>query len=155
MPTFRQVFVVALAFLTIWNATPHIACLCSDGTVLLFCPKMNREAAANGTVARSQAKKSCCSTMKSSACCCGEGKAGEGSSECCTAGCRCTPVLIQGEMGPVTKKAATPVKLEFSVLAFSLPLARLPRITRPDLASLHPDPIVPDDLIVLCERWLI
>ncbi len=160
MTFFRRVMIPAMVLLTAWSGTPHMACRCSSGEVRLFCARMNqqarqRDSATCDSTSGCGERKSCCGG--SGGACCGSPATGSSQqgSECCATGCSCTPIYFPAEAGPTLKKVVLPELIQFDLAAISVMEIRLPRITCVDLSTLGFDQRVPDDLIVLCERWLI
>lgn len=167
----RQLMILALVPVTAWSGMPHVACRCSNGEVHLFCPRLNEaQAATEPTAARQKLadSSSCCKSPKNasskSGCgsteggtCCGSQSSGSNDqgAGCCAAGCHCTAVYISFETGPTLKKVSVPELTQFVLAAAPVSVIRLPRVTRVDLGSAETAPRVPDDLIVLYERWLI
>ncbi|MDB5347357.1 MAG: hypothetical protein JWP89_5734 [Schlesneria sp.] len=160
MTFLKQLLILAFVPLTAWSGMPHLACRCSNGEVRLFCPRMNLQTnkqSSCGSVADRSEQKSCCG--RNNGACCSSSSSGKGSSsqrpECCVTGCRCTPVYLANETGPTLKKVVLPELVQLDFIAASITEFRQPRIVRVDLGTLKIDRRVPDDLIVLCERWLI
>jgi hypothetical protein len=144
--------------LTAWSGMPHLACRCSNGEIRFFCmrlslPSGERNSAACGTAANSSTRKSCCGRVAGA--CCSSSTASSQGSECCATGCRCTPVYLQNDTGPTLKKIVLPELMQLALIAPSVTEFRQPRVARVDLGPLRIDRRVPDDLIILCERWLI
>lgn len=154
MSFFQRVMILALVPLTIWSGSPHLACRCSTGEVRLFCSRLTLQTSqrnSNPCLAPDASEhRSCCG----GAACCGSTSNHE-KSECCASGCRCTPVLVQADAGPTLKKVVVPELIQLDLATMPVMEIRLPRVTRMDLSILDVDQRVPDDLIVLCERWLI
>ncbi len=71
------------------------------------------------------------------------------------AGCHCTPVCLQAAASPTLKKVCLPESIQFELATIPVAVVRLPRLRRFDGAALRIDRRVPDDILVLCERWLI
>lgn len=153
MNFFQRVMVLALVPLTLWGGTPHLACRCSNGEIRLFCPRLTLQTNQRDSKACSTAQtgcKSCCGH----ATCCGSNSEPD-QPECCASGCRCTPVLVQTDAGPALKKVVLPELIQLDLATMPVVEIRLPRVKQMDLSILDVDQRVPDDLIVLCERWLI
>lgn len=146
---FRKLAVITLALLTAWNAAPHLACRCSNGDIKYFCPKLGQSVCE----ATAPAPKSCCGGSSQSSCgCCASKTSSEKPVECCSAGCHCTPVVVSSATAPIVKKvqAVAPTQLVAVVT-----VVWMPAFTRPVQTFQQVDPLVPDDIIVRCERWLI
>jgi hypothetical protein len=64
--------------------------------------------------------------------------------------------VLSSELILVPTKAQAPdlVLCDWAVVSAFLPI-QIPRMTRVDLSRIGSVPRVPDDIIVLCERWLI
>lgn len=157
----RQLMILALMPLAVWNGMPHVACRCSNGEVRLYCPRLNQsqtvaDSPACGNSSNGETHKSCCGAAQGKKCC---GSQGSGTShqgaECCAAGCRCTAVYIQSDVGPVLKVVSVPEWTQFALAVVPMSVVHFPRVTQVDLSSIDTNPRVPDDLIVLYERWLI
>ena len=145
--------VLALVPLTLWGGSPHLACRCSTGEIRLFCPRLTLQTSerdSKACAAIDSGRKSCCGYAS----CCGS-KSGQEKLECCARGCKCTPVLLQADGGPTLKKVVAPELIQLDLAMIPVIEIRLPRVTRVDLRILYVDQRVPDDLIVLWERWLI
>lgn len=156
MSFLRRLLILALVPLTAWAGMPHLACRCSNGSVRLYCPKLASQM--NSDCQRTphqDAKKSCCTSGKASCCCGASKKASDQESACCGSGCHCTPVLLEQSVSPALKKAVLPVLVQLDLVALLAVPVQLPRITRVDFRALNSEPRVPDDLVILCERWLI
>ena len=97
-------------------------------------------------------RKSCCGGKRDSAC--RATNAGKGT-ECGVAGCHCTPVWLQAAASPTLKKVCLPESTQFEPATFPIAVVRLPSLTQFDRAALRVDRRVPDDILVLCGRWLI
>lgn len=156
MSYLRRLLILALVPLTAWAGMPHLACRCSNGSVRLYCPKLASQLKSDCQSASDpDTKKSCCTSGKSSCCCAASKKASGPESACCDLGCHCTPVLLEPSVSPALKKAALPELVQLDLVALPAAQVQLPRITRVDFRALNSGPRVPDDLIILCERWLI
>ena len=157
----RQLMILALMPLAVWNGVPHVACRCSNGEFRLYCPKLNQsqavaDSSACGNSSDGAVHKSCCGAAHGKKCC---GAQASGTShqgaECCAAGCRCTAVYIQSDVGSVLKVVNVSEWTQLALAVVPMSVVHFPRVTRVDLSSIDTNPRVPDDLIVLCERWLI
>ena len=155
----RQLLILAMVPLTLWSGMPHQACRCSNGEIHLFCPRLNPSQAAAepaGCVSPS-----CCTSSKGEGrkSCCGDSQNSHGSQDgakCCAAGCKCTAVYLAPEGSSVAKNVDVPKLTQFGLVAISASAIRLPRFAPADLSvRIDTGPRVPDDLIVLYERWLI
>lgn len=159
MALLRQFLILALVPITAWAGMPHLACRCSNGEVRLFCSRMGQQSKdhARGACSSSSSpeRKSCC--RGNAAACCGSstGAVNRQGSECCVSGCRCTPVYLEGDASTTLKKVVLPEVVQWDLPQVSITQIQRPRIVRVDLGTLKFEPRVPDDLIVLCERWLI
>ena len=155
MAVLRQLMILALVPLTAWSGMPHVACRCSNGEVRFFCTRMNQQAQQNSATCGGTERKSCCGGNGRTWCGSAASVTGQQGTECCAADCRCTPIYFQTEAGPTLKKVVLPELMQLDLAAIPAIEIRLPRIMRVDLSTLKSDQRVPDDLIVLCERWLI
>lgn len=158
--------ILALVPLTAWSGMPHVACRCSNGEVHLFCPRLNEssaktEQAVTGPESGCQSAgqtdhKSCCaSTAGGTRCGSQVNGSGEQGESCCAAGCRCTAVCLASEISSTVKKISSPEPTQFHWVSVPMAVSDRSRVTHVDLGSIDAAPRVPDDLIVLCERWLI
>lgn len=154
MTFFQRVMILALVPLTIWSGSPHLACRCSNGEIRLFCPRLTLQTSQRDSkcslASDASEYKLCCGGVA----CCGS-TSNQEKAECCASGCRCTPILVQVHAGPTLKKVVVPELIQFELATTRVMEIRLPRVARVDLSILDVDQRVPDDLIVLCERWLI
>ncbi|MDB5347414.1 MAG: hypothetical protein JWP89_5791 [Schlesneria sp.] len=160
MALLRQFLILALVPITAWGGMPHLACRCSSGEVRVFCSRMGQQSKDRVQVAcssdsSSRERKPCCRGNGALCCTSSTSSSGLQGSECCASGCRCTPVYLQGDAGTTLKKVALPELVQLDLPATSIAQIQLPRIVKVDLGTLRFQPRVPDDLIVLCERWLI
>lgn len=64
-------------------------------------------------------------------------------------------MYLEGDAGTTFKKVVLPELVHMDLFPISVVQIQQPRIVAVDLATLKFEPRVPDDLIVLCERWLI
>ena len=166
----RQLMILALVPITAWSGMPHVACRCSNGEVKLFCSRLNEGQSVHQPTAAGQTPadssycclskqadhKSCCARASGGSCCGSRGiDSNHQGASCCAAGCHCTAVYVPSETGPTLKKVSMPELTEFMLAAVPVPVIHLPRVVRVDLGSTETGPRVPDDLIVLFERWLI
>ncbi len=161
MTVLRQLMILAMVPLTLWSGTPQIACRCSTGEIRLFCSKLNQAqfADASGSCCASKAAGGhiCCGTAKAAKCsACPSETSRESGSTCCSSGCTCSRIVLSSELILVPTKAQAPdlVLCDWAVVSAFLPI-QIPRMTRVDLSRIGSVPRVPDDIIVLCERWLI
>jgi hypothetical protein len=76
-------------------------------------------------------------------------------SECSATACRCTLIYLQNDTAPTLRKVVLPEFVQFALHIPSVTEYRRLRLERVDLGPLKVDRRVPDDLIILCERWLI
>jgi hypothetical protein len=163
----RQLLILAMVPLTMWSGMPHQACRCSNGEVHLFCPRLNQSQAAKDVAesappsccasSKVEGQEFCCSGSQGTACC--GSHTGDGSqkgAQCCAAGCKCTAIYVAPENSSIAKNVSVPDLTQFGLLAIPAPAIRLPRIAPVELSiRIDTGPRVPDDLIVLYERWLI
>ena len=70
-------------------------------------------------------------------------------------GCHCTPVCLQAEINTNLKKVHFPEPAASDLAAIAVTAIQMPRLPQVDLLPVGMPRRVPDDLIVLCERWLI
>ena len=109
-----------------------------------------------GNSSNGETHKSCCGATQGKKCCGSQGsRTSHQGAECCAAGCRCTAVYIQSDVGSVLKVVNVPELTQFALAVIPMSVVHFPRVTRVDLSSIDTNPRVPDDLIVLSERWLI
>ena len=62
--------------------------------------------------------------------------------------------MIRSEAGTAVKKVNPQPVAEYGLIS-APSVVWMPRVTQQTTRSMHPERLVPDDLIVLCERWLI
>ena len=163
----RQLMILAMVPLTVWSGMPHQACRCSNGEIRLFCPRLNQSQAAADpsksdstsccTQSKVEGRKSCCGGSRGVACCGShDGDGSQKGAQCCAAGCQCTAVYVSPENSSVAKNVSVPDLTQFGLLAIPASAIRLPRFAPVELSiRIDTGPRVPDDLIVLYERWLI
>ena len=163
----RQLLILAMVPLTMWSGMPHQACRCSNGEIRLFCPRLNQSQAAadqpksDSTLCCASSKveswKSCCGGSQGAACCGSHDSEGsQKGAQCCAAGCKCTAIYIAPDGSSVAKNVSVPELAQIALLAIPVPAICLPRFAPVDLSvQIDTGPRVPDDLIVLFERWLI
>lgn len=161
MTVLRQLMILAMVALTLWSGTPHAACRCSTGEIRLFCPRLNQTPVADASTSccapQATGGQTCCGTNKSAKCsACPNAPSCDSGSNCCSLGCACSRIVVSSELIPVPTKAQAPefFRCDWAVVSGFL-RNQIPRVTRVDLSSVETVPRVPDDLIVLCERWLI
>ena len=158
----RQLMILALMPLAVWNGMPHVACRCSNGEVRLYCPKLNQSPTVSdspvcGNSSHIAVYQSCCGTAQGTKCCGSQGReTSHQGTECRAAGCRCTAIYLQSDVGPVLKVLSVSEWTQFASAVVPMSVVHFPRETRRvHLSSIDSGPRVPDDLIVLFERWLI
>lgn len=158
MTYFRQFLILALVPLTAWSGTPHLGCRWSNGEIRLFCPKLLQQAQHRNSTCDNASgrpeRKSCCGDG-TGGCCSSANGSRQQETGCCADGCHCTPVCLKSDVNPAVKEIVSPQLVEFELAAVDVVQFRLPRVTHVELSALGFNPRVPDDLIVLCERWLI
>ena len=161
MTVLRQLMILAMVPLTLWSGTPQVACRCSTGEIRLFCPKLNQtlvaEDSASCCASKTAGGHSCCGTANSAKCLASTSDgSGDPGATCCSSGCACSRIVLPSDLVPVQTKAQVPeiVRCDWAVVSRCL-RAQIPSETRVDLSSVETVPRVPDDLIILCERWLI
>lgn len=153
--------------LTLWSGMPHQACRCSNGEIHLFCPRLNQSQAATDsadsaspfccTSSMAEGRTSCCGGSQGATCCGSQDSDGsQNGAQCCAAGCKCTAVYLAPEGSFVAKNISIPELPQFGLMVIPASAIRLPRFAPVDLSvQIDTGPRVPDDLIVLYERWLI
>lgn len=160
MSILQRLLILAIVPLAAWNGMPHVACRCSNGEIRLFCSQMNqqakpRKAGATECISNSSERKSCCHGGEGTCCSVPPADSSERKTECCAAGCQCTPICIQTDTSTLHKKIDLPDVIDFNLAVTPSIEVQLPRLPRVNCDSMGIDDRVPDDLIVLCERWLI
>jgi hypothetical protein len=156
MSFLKQLLILAFVPLTAWSGMPHLACRCSNGGIRFFCSRLSlqsreRNSATCRTADSASPRKSCCERSAGTR----SAKSSPPGSACRATDCRCTPVCLQNDTAPTLRKVVLPEFVHFASLIPSVTVFRRPRLARVDLGPLKVDPRVPDDLISLCERWLI
>lgn len=164
MNLFRLLTILALMPLTAWSGMPHVACRCSNGEIHLACPRLNQAKVVSDTASSNICQKatnaithrSCCGGAKVSKCCgSSTGESSDQGAGCCADGCRCTPVLLQADVGTTLKKVCLPELTSLDLANLSLPVIRETRSTPVELSVFDAGPRAPIDIVVLYERWLI
>ena len=156
----RRIMIFALMPMTVWGGMTHVACRCSNGEVRLNCPRLNQKLSAK------TASSACCQSTSGERkpCCCGGGgksgryvakSHGHQPTSCCAEICHCTPVYLQANSTPSLKKVSVADQIRIDLESVLVSVVRHSRSTPVDATSVDASQRVPDDLIVLWERWLI
>ena len=160
MKIFQQIMMVALISMNAWNSVPHLACRCSDGKILLNCPRLNQSLLAKASNVATRWSATCKSGKP---CCCVGGKSSSRfekkrmnqRTSCSIDDCRCTPIYLQVDCVTCVKKFSfsNDLTTDFQSVHNSIVHdAQRPAI---EVINIDSSQREPDDLILLCERWLV
>ena len=166
MKLFRLLMVLALMPVTAWSgyALRRLPLLKWGSAHFSWRPRLGQSkttsdslsSASSGISSSPATRIGCCCGGKAAACRSEPGNStNHRSAECCATGCRCTPVFMQGEVGPSLKKVCVPELTQID-LAVIVPLVnRIDRLAFVDQNILDTGPPLPIDIVVLYERFLI